>query len=164
MMGPGPIVRAVITRLNERWDEAAGRAMTDGRQYGAQLDVALRKAERVLPWLEEDAQHYPVCYVVPGYGRSNEQTGNRVTREQEVVVIWIDRRDNSGHLAEALYLAEAAIIDALTGAGQPEPPIYSIVYRQTQPGPLFELSDDAATNWQSWFEITFTAMIVEEES
>lgn len=163
MIGALPITMAVRKRLLEKWDAAAARTTDTARGYGAPIDVRIRRPEAVRLSLTEDEQHWPVVYVIPGSARSDEQTGTRVSREQEVVVILEDDRDSTEHLTTALLLGEATIIDALTGPAQPEPPIYGLIWKATEPGPLFQRVRDS-TAWHSYLEISFQATIVEEES
>lgn len=156
--GSLPLVRALRDRLIERLPAAlAAQVAHEGG------DVLLDPPRTYRLYITPDEQDYPVVFVVPGSASPQEDTGRWVTRLQEVLVVAMLRADTQEHLATALQLYEAALIDALLAQHAP-PPAHALAWTGTSPGPIFNpTGQDQSSVWQSWVELTFGLIVYEED-
>lgn len=159
MLGPRPVIDAIVAQLQARLPEQLRYQLAQHR-----TDVTLQAPNPSDYHLaiKPDLQHYPSIFVVPGRAVPGEQTGDWLTTVREVVVIPELRYDTEDHLAMALQLYEPAVIDAVRGGKAPSP-LVNVLWRGSEPAPIFQLQADQGQAWQSWVEITFEATVYEEE-
>lgn len=145
----------------DRLDAGLPAAIAHQAAMYASDPVALAAPFTIRKQLTATEQEFPVVYVVPGRAVPREQTSRWLTREQDMLVIVEHRTDTEALLQEALQLYEAALMQALLGP-QPPYPAHTIMWKGTNPGPLFQVTGGAGLVQQSYLELTFGCELTEE--